>query len=143
MRDYLTVALIFFVKVSIFTGCVTTHELPAFVDAGTCETACTEPPDLCHTGPGACRNGTCQYAAAAEGTPCDDADGCTVADACRDGVCVGVTRVCDDAPPPRCADEHTLEWYPGVGMCGGGVCRYAPVYAPCPGLCVNDACSSM
>jgi hypothetical protein len=49
------------------------------------------PPDQCHQGGGTCNgDGTCSYAAKADGTTCDDGNGNTVDDVCSSGTCVGI-----------------------------------------------------
>lgn len=49
------------------------------------------PPDQCHQGGGTCNgDGTCSYAAKANGTVCDDGNGNTVNDVCSSGTCAGI-----------------------------------------------------
>jgi formylglycine-generating enzyme required for sulfatase activity len=83
--------------------------------------------------------GTCALADADEGTPCDDADPCTVGDGCLRGACLPgeETLVCDDVNP--CTDDACV---PPVG------CQFTPNAAACSDgdpctlgdLCVEGLC---
>ncbi len=54
--------------------------------------------DLCTTD--SCEDGIgCKHAPSLENTPCSDGNGCTVTDGCKNGNCVGVSKVCDDGNP--------------------------------------------
>lgn len=46
-----------------------------------------------------CEDGTCVYGDLDNGTECDDETGCTLEDACQDGVCSGEPLDCDDENP--------------------------------------------
>ncbi|MCA9706438.1 MAG: hypothetical protein KDK70_11360 [Myxococcales bacterium] len=76
-------------------------------DLGSCQddSDCILPEGTCLEIQGHCEGGTCEHGAAAPGAPCDDAEPCTVSDACDgEGVCFGVPLDC------------------GAGMCIGGEC---------------------
>lgn len=98
---------------------------------GACEgfpKVCNTPPNTkCYGSVGVCVGGSCQYEAFAVGTPCDDGDLCTVADACDEGrACWGVPKVCE-TPPPVCQDRSTsrieldLACFPQDGICRGNL----------------------
>src|SRR5262249_54610840 len=71
--------------------------------ANTCLTVTCQAADACHDA-GTCvpETGTCTTPARPDGTSCDDADVCTVGDACHAGVCGGTT--CDPTTEscPQC-----------------------------------------
>lgn len=70
----------------------------------------------------------CRFVAA-RGRSCDDADPCTVADACdADGACVGADKDCD--PQDACL----------AGRCEGGVCKTDPVDCDDHNPCTTDSC---
>ncbi len=101
-------------------------------DAPDCgdDDACTT--DFCDTGLDECAHGT-----AADGTPCDDGQFCTVDDVCADGVCVGGgPNDCDDGND--CTADSCNE--------GADSCKSMKVAngSPCEdgNLCtLNDTCS--
>lgn len=55
--------------------------------------------------------GQCEAQPAADDTPCDDNDGCTLDDVCLDGLCAGVPADCSD-----------LDGLCVVGLCQNGAC---------------------
>ena len=68
-----------------------------------------------------------------DGAACNDGDGCTLADACKSGACVGTAKTCDDANP------CTLD------SCAAGVCKTAPAFdgqacADDGNACTEDVC---
>ncbi len=89
-----------------------------------CDDPCTSPPGPCFEPEGVCDDGTCVYAPARTGTPCDDEDPCSTTSSCDGlGTCVfGEAVVCDD-PPSDCREA--------VGQCDplDGSCIYAVVEA--------------
>ncbi|MBI5610661.1 MAG: hypothetical protein HY902_17425 [Deltaproteobacteria bacterium] len=79
-----------------------------------------------------CSQDTCDKLEGCQSTPilaapCDDGNGCTVADTCLGGVCVGIGTPCSDNNP--CTDDG----------CGGGGCVHTPNQKPCDD---NDFCTS-
>jgi hypothetical protein len=78
---------------------------------------------ICEVGTGACTN-----PAKADGTPCDDVNGCTVNDACSAGVCTG-----DGVPLPaevsggielsQSGGVTTISWTPAAGSTSSAVLR--------------------
>jgi hypothetical protein len=113
---------------------------------------CTTPPDpACWAATGTCSGGTCSYTPLGSGTACDDAEPCTVGDACDgSGACAGTAMVCDTPPPPECADAGTSRSFAAVGTCGAGTCGYAPTLTACArgcddatGLCSGDPCATV
>lgn len=98
-------------------------------DFGACEVDedCMLPEGTCLEEQGHCEGGTCEHGAAAPGTPCDDAQPCTVSDACDgEGVCFGVELDC------------------GAGECVDGECidQGCPSgFADCNGD-MNDGCEA-
>ena len=75
-------------------------------------------------------DGTCTLANAAEGTPCDDADPCTLQDVCSAGVCTaGISDPCDDGnacTTDSCAPESG--------------CQHTPLSCADDNLCTSEAC---
>lgn len=68
---------------------------------------------------GTCRSGVCQYTPRATG-PCNDAQPCTVNDACNSaGVCAGTLLNCNSPPP-------CMKF---AGICRDGQCNYVPAAA--------------
>ncbi len=61
----------------------------------------------------------CQHKAIADGSKCDDGNGCTVQDACVAGKCLGQGKSCDDANP--CTADG----------CVANVCTNTPAKGPC------------
>jgi hypothetical protein len=95
--------------------------------------------DQCHDR-GTCdpATGTCSTPTKADGTLCDDGDGCTEADVCVEGICVGnplpdsdadgycdVLDVCPVVPDPEQSDAN-----------GNGVGDFCECTAPSPGRCI-------
>jgi hypothetical protein len=101
-----------------------------------------QPLDQCHMA-GSCdpTSGTCSSPALADGTACDDKNGCTQADTCTGGVCVGGSPVtCEptddchdaacDALTGKCASTPKADGTAcAQGTCKGGVCTGAAVDA--------------
>lgn len=74
-------------------------------------------------------------------TPCDDADPCTVSDACDEaGRCRGTAMRCDQPPAVACTDAQTLTRYSG-GACVAGACTWQETRTACPGGCASGACT--
>ncbi len=100
---------------------------PVFPDLGSCQddSDCIVPDGLCLEVQGHCDAGTCEHGAAAPGVACDDADACTISDACDgEGVCFGVPLDC------------------GAGTCVDGECINEGCpdgFADCNGD-MNDGC---
>jgi len=98
---------------------------------------CSEFTDACNVGVCIGTTGVCAAAPANEGGACDDGDGCTVADACSNGICGGAPLDCSGL-----SDACNL----GVCIGTSGVCDVVPVNeggacddgAPCT---VDDACA--
>ncbi len=95
--------------------------------------------DPCTVGQCDVATGDCQQSTAdANGSACDDDDGCTVDDVCGDGVCEGVARDCDDN------DACTTD------ACTDGACSNEPVAGCCVtsadcddgDACTDDVCDS-
>ncbi len=82
--------------------------------------------DICSEGVG------CSYPALLGSEACDDGDGCTKADACTEGICLGVPLACDDSNP--CTSD----------ACDGkGGCSHAANANPCSdsnACTLDDAC---
>lgn len=100
------------------TSTSTTQPADTGDDCGPCDA----PPGPCFASPGTCIAGECDYAATADGSPCDDGDACTTSDACNGaGSCTGTKLVCtaDNATGGACV----------AGECTGFTCT-AP-YADC------------
>src|SRR5262249_36059332 len=72
------------------------------------------PADLCHD-IGTCDpgSGQCVNPALADGSPCDDANACTLSDTCRAGMCVGAMVVCE--PLDQCHRARACD--PATGIC--------------------------
>ncbi len=84
------------------------------VCAATEQQRCESPPSMCHAALGSCVDGECFYGSLPLGAPCEDGDGCTVADSCDGhGVCVP-GAVCPVPGPCR------------VSSCEKGVCMEVP-----------------
>jgi len=102
---------------------------------------CEEPPNTeCFEGTGVCVAGVCEYTALATGTPCDDQDLCTEADACaEDHGCRGVPKVCE-GPVATCTgpDESHVEVDPACDPTDGA-CRGSGHDVACAGLGCDDA----
>src|SRR6185503_5741702 len=91
---------------------------------------CKSPPSSCFGASGTCQNGSCSYPFA-NGVACDDANPCTIEDACNAGVCSGTPMACNTPPPSVCASSTTLEVYAPTVTCSGGTCGYASSFVPC------------
>ncbi len=102
---------------------------------------CKSPPSSCFGASGTCSKGSCSYPFA-NGVTCNDANPCTINDACNAGVCTGAPMACDTPPPSVCADSATLEVYAQAGTCSGGTCGYTSSFVPCSAGCANAACAS-
>ncbi len=80
-----------------------------------------------------CVQGACVTAKAADGAPCDDGNGCTVADACKAGTCSG-------GGPKSCDDGNVCT----KDVCSDGACKtFGNQGAPCDDgdVCtLGDAC---
>jgi hypothetical protein len=98
------------------------------------------PLDSCHDA-GICDPGTgaCSNPVRPNGSPCDDANGCTTGDACQAGSCqAGSPVVC--APLDSCHDAGVCDL--GTGACSNPA---KPDGTPCDdasGCTANDACSA-
>ncbi len=80
------------------------------VDGVCCDRRChLAPCEACATKAGAPSDGTCAFTS----TPCDDGLGCTLDDACRQGVCKGVAMVC--SAPDSCHEASSCN--PATGSC--------------------------
>lgn len=83
---------------------------------------------------GGCEAGVCYYRH----------NDMTCADGCAGGQCVGepcAGVTCDQPPPPRCANNTSLQVWDGLtGVCEGGMCTYGTANAPCPAQCVEGVC---
>ena len=79
---------------------------PTVVVCTASETSCSA--NVCDPG-----SGQCAETAAAEGTPCDDGDLCTVGDTCQAGSCTA-------GPPASCDDGNPCT----ADSCGGAGCEY-------------------
>ena len=111
------------------------------VTASACDAStCLTPPGPCFEPQGTCANGACSYVAKAAGASCDDANACTVRDACDGlGGCGGAALVCQEPPPPACQDPHTQRTW-GAGSClGDGGCGYTAQDSSCALGCDADA----
>jgi hypothetical protein len=93
--------------------------------------------DQCHVS-GTCdpATGTCSNPPILDGTPCDDADACTLSDACVAGTCApGVPLDCDDEN--ECSDDSCY-----LGVCahvGNGSCVVPKALVEVGGLLVLEA----
>lgn len=76
-------------------------------------------PSNCQIVTGVDSAGTCQYAAKANGTRCDDDNSCTVFDTCQNGNCGGGSVLADGT---ACDDDNvcTLDDHCQQGTCVGG-----------------------
>jgi hypothetical protein len=99
---------------------------------------CSALDDACNLGACIGTTGVCEALPVNEGGSCDDGDGCTVSDACSNGVCAGESLDCS-----------ALDDACNVGACIGttGVCEALPTNegGGCDdgdGCTVNDACSN-
>ncbi len=100
---------------------------------------CPAPKDVCHAS-ARCEAGVCTYDPK-PGTPCDDANLCTLTDRCaNDGVCRGEPVKCDQPPAQHCVSKSTLRTFVTPGTCATGVCGYAPKDAVCEFGCLADKC---
>ncbi|MBI5529140.1 MAG: hypothetical protein HY897_22675 [Deltaproteobacteria bacterium] len=80
---------------------------------------CNSPPNACYEPNGTYDNGVCQYDYLPQGTPCDDANGCTSPDRCNGaGTCAGTPLVCNTPPNAQC--------YQSTGSCAENGCYYNP-----------------
>jgi hypothetical protein len=101
---------------------------------------CDRPPTSCHASLGQCVLGKCEYTFV-EGASCDDGNPCTVDDACTNGACTGLPRICNNPPAPVCISTGELRTYDKPGVCTGGLCVYTKRTVDCgAGQCVDDAC---
>lgn len=99
------------------------------------------------------------YTSAADGTPCDDGDACTLAPTCQAGVCEGEPLACDDANPCTanlCDSEQGCLFPPGFeglacddgsactedDACGAGVCGGTPLDCDDGNPCTADSCDA-
>ena len=78
---------------------------------GVCSPAACDDGDPCTVD--GCGSGACTHTAAADGTPCDDADLCTTGDTCTSGVCAGTAVVCNGDTPCNLA----MQCDPATGQC--------------------------
>jgi len=115
--------------------------------------SCTTPSaGGCYAATGTCEpsTGICSYAFLTQGTTCNDANLCTVADQCNGmGSCGGSTKPCADYHV--CADTGTSRLY-WSGTCdpSNGVCSFSLTDSNCElgcdstsGLCNADPCLSI
>ncbi len=86
--------------------------------------------------PGQCdpATGACDEPAMPDGLPCDDADACTLVDACLGGACVGSSPVSCRAPGPC---ELAVTCDPATGACD---VTFAPAGQPCDD---GDGCTGV
>lgn len=108
---------------------------------------CNAPPSACHQDPGVCQPqgprvpGRCVYDFD-DGKQCSDGNPCTVADACRTGVCVGQPLQCTTPPAPRCVDADHSEVWASPGQCVAGACVYTPRTDFCSIACLRGQCQA-
>jgi hypothetical protein len=107
--------------------------------------------DICELGKG------CANKPMLDLVPCDDADACTGADACKDGICKGIKLECDDGNPctkASCASAVGCVGKPLQGVvcddgsactkgdvCLDGVCLGSPKVCDDGNDCTLDTCS--
>ncbi|TNF23713.1 MAG: hypothetical protein EP329_26780 [Deltaproteobacteria bacterium] len=99
--------------------------------------------------------GQCAPRALEEGASCDDQNPCTTSDECHNGLCSGVSRVCDDgnactfdscSPVTGCVyTPSTQPCDDGNGCtvndhCGGGVCSGTQKVCDDDNPCTSDSC---
>ena len=109
-------------------ACTLSDTCQSGVCVGTNPVACA-PSDACHNA-GTCltATGSCSYPAKPDGTVCDDANACTVNDACGSGVCAG-----SPVPPPgdvgngvaltQSGGVTTITWSAAPGSTSSSVLR--------------------
>jgi len=100
-------------------GCTQSDTCQSGACIGTNPVVCP-PPDQCHAG-GACNSATGVCSAIvkkADGTSCDDGNGCTQSDTCQSGACVGANPVICTAED-QCHVEGVCD--PATGMCSNPV----------------------
>jgi hypothetical protein len=104
--------------------------------------------------------GGCLNSPAPDGSPCNDRDPCTEPDQCRDGVCGGTPRSCDDgnsctldgctagtgcthAGLPDGSDCDDRDPCTRLDACAGGVCTGRERACNDRNPCTDDACDSL
>ena len=101
---------------------------------------CSTAPSVCWKLPGTCAEGLCTFEPN-DGVGCDDADPCTIDDACLSGACVGTPQPCDEPPPNECISTSTLRVYVEKGACeADGSCFYEYEHVTCELGCLDGAC---
>ncbi len=141
-------------------ACTQTDKCQAGVCAGSNPVQCLTP-GACKTALGATCNpatGACAYPNAADGTTCNDGNGCTQTDQCEGGTCTGTNPVVCDSPPAcrtqtgaTCNTATGTCTYPAdadgtacddgdactqTDTCNGGSCVGSnPVVCPTPAAC--------
>ena len=103
------------------------------VDVAQCatDTDCPAAQQPCHLA--LCSQGACALQNAADATPCDDGDACTLDDTCQQGAC-------EAGAPKDCADTNGCT----TDTCSAGTCQHADNTLPCSdsNVCtLGDACS--
>ncbi|MDI1444082.1 kelch repeat-containing protein, partial [Polyangium sp. 6x1] len=93
-------------------ACTQVDACQAGVCGGTSPVLC-DAPDQCHTA-GACDPATGLCPVKADGTACDDGNGCSENDVCQAGVCGGTSPVLCDAPD-QCHTAGACD--PATGLC--------------------------
>jgi hypothetical protein len=79
------------------------------------------------------------------GISCQPTEPC-MEGSCEMNRCVALPRVCDEPPPSRCVDGHTLETFSRSGTCAERGCEYHATRTSCPegcrdGLCLGSVCA--
>lgn len=115
-------------------------------DVGDCQddSECILPEGSCLETQGHCEAGVCEHGAAAPGAPCDDAEPCTVSDACDgEGVCFGVPLDCGGG---ECIDGECIDkgCPKGFADCNGEAGDGCEVELGTDGNCggCGDACTT-
>ncbi len=100
------------------------------------------PPDQCHT-PGTCDPGTgvCANPVKPSGTPCDDGNGCTLADQCVAGACTGNPMTCGDGVVQASCGEQCDDPTPGANCTAQ--CQFICGPTPQPGCLAPAATKSL
>ncbi|MBZ5637377.1 MAG: thrombospondin type 3 repeat-containing protein [Acidobacteriia bacterium] len=121
------------------SACTQTDACQAGVCTGSNPVVCTADP--CHD-PGTCDPGTGVCSAAipkANGTSCNDGNGCTETDTCQSGVCTGSNPVVCTAD--QCHDPGTCD--PGTGVCSAALPKANGTSCDDNDICtVNDVCAA-
>ncbi|MBI4449990.1 hypothetical protein HY634_02945 [Candidatus Uhrbacteria bacterium] len=98
--------------------------------AGECDYTGSMVDSLCDDGfpctVNTCPDADCVYTSLV----CDDADPCTFADQCEDGVCIAYPMVCDAALDAVCEGTN-IRIFDAAGACDAGVCEYSSEDIPC------------